>query len=184
MSYPVLRDSMRALVKLVRDMISDNSSESEKFSDEQIQHALDNNAHIVRYMTLKPVEKILPGGTVIFPQFISQKRFWDSSAILVDADYNVLTPVESDPLNGIWRFDELLLPKLPVRVVGAHYDVYGAAADLLEEWAAAVKACVDFDDGSQSFKLSQKLAHLMQLIQLYRARQQNVVSRVYRSDTC
>lgn len=184
MPYPVLRDSMRTLVVLVRDMISDNGSESEKFSDEQIQHALDNNAHIVRYMTLKPVEKILPGGTVIFPEFVSRYRFWDSSAILVDADYNALTPIEADPLNGVWRFDELLLPRLPVRIVGAYYDVYAAAADLLEEWAAAVKACVDFNDGSQSFKLSQKLAHIMQLIQLYRGRQQTIVSRVYRSDTC
>lgn len=54
---------------------------------------------------------------------------------------------------------------------GYTYDVYAAAADVLEQWAAVVKLQYDFTTDDQSFKRSQKQQQMLELADEYRRKQ-------------
>lgn len=51
------------------------------------------------------------------------------------------------------------------------YDVYGAAAELLEMWAAREKLSFDFSADNAQYRRSQKVEMLLQLAAQYRRRQ-------------
>jgi hypothetical protein len=51
------------------------------------------------------------------------------------------------------------------------YDVYGAAAELLEMWAAREKLNFDFSADGAQYRRSQKVEMLLQLAAQYRRRQ-------------
>ncbi len=61
-------------------------------------------------------------------------------------------------------------------------DVYAAAADLLEAWAAKEKLAFDFDADGQSFKRSQKMRALLELAREYRRQQRPQQGVLVRSD--
>ena len=61
-------------------------------------------------------------------------------------------------------------------------DVYAAAADLLEAWAAKEKLAFDFDADGQSFKRSQKAQALLGLAREYRKKQLPQQVGMVRSD--
>lgn len=50
------------------------------------------------------------------------------------------------------------------------FDLYGAAADVCEMWAARLKDDVDFKDGTREFKDSQKASGLLTLARRFRER--------------
>ncbi len=62
------------------------------------------------------------------------------------------------------------------------YDVYGAAADLLEMWAAKVALEFDFNTDGQSFHRSQRQVALLRLAAQYRRQQRPVTAKLIRSD--
>lgn len=62
------------------------------------------------------------------------------------------------------------------------YDLYAAAADLLEAWAAREKLNFDFDTDGQSFKRSQKAAALLALAREYRRQQRPASVAMVRTD--
>jgi hypothetical protein len=62
------------------------------------------------------------------------------------------------------------------------YDVYGAAAELLEMWAAREKLSFDFSADNAQYRRSQKVANLLDLAAQFRRRQQVQVIRQVRDD--
>jgi hypothetical protein len=62
------------------------------------------------------------------------------------------------------------------------YDVYGAAAELLEMWAAREKLSFDFSADGAQYRRSQKVANLLDLAAQFRRRQQVQVIRQVRGD--
>ncbi len=62
------------------------------------------------------------------------------------------------------------------------YDVYGAAADLLEMWAAKEKLSFDFEADGQTFRRSQKSQSLLELAREYRRQQRPQQVGMVRSD--
>lgn len=61
-------------------------------------------------------------------------------------------------------------------------DVYAAAADLLEMWAAKEKLSFDFEADGQTFRRSQKSQSLLELAREYRRQQRPQQVGMVRSD--
>lgn len=62
------------------------------------------------------------------------------------------------------------------------HDLYAAAADLLEMWAAREKLSFDVDADGARFKRSQKAAMLLELAQTYRRQQRPSIIQQVRND--
>ncbi len=62
------------------------------------------------------------------------------------------------------------------------YDVYGAAAELLEMWAAREKLNFDFSADGAQYRRSQKVEMLLTLAAQYRGRQQPRTVQQIRGD--
>ncbi|MDP9350797.1 MAG: hypothetical protein M3P51_04560, partial [Chloroflexota bacterium] len=91
-----------------------------------------------------------------------------------------LTPSTSDYQEGRWTFATSTSPS--VYLVGKTYDIYGAAADLLEQWAARLARRYDISDSNSSYKRSQPAERLESLARTYRQQQRVRVVSMSRSD--
>lgn len=179
------RTSMAALITLVRDLIYDPAGASQVFSDDQIQTALDANREEERYEELTPLADIAPGGAVSYSTWVSDDRHWEASITFTDAAYNVITGSSAyDYLAGRFTFSE---SQDAVLATGWTYDVYAAAADLCEQWAAKLKLQYDFSADGATYHRSQAVKGLLDRAATLRSQSeaggaQSV--RMYRSDLC
>lgn len=173
------RASMADLIQRVRVMINDAAAEP-VFSDLEIQEALDRHRRDRRYEPLEPAETMTPGGGMAYLDYYAARGDWEDDVSLVDGGYNPVTPTTSDLSVGRWTFAEE--PRRPVMAVGKVYDLYGAAADVLEAWAARVALDFDFHVAGQTFRGSQKQAQLLELAQQYRWKQRPAYVTTRRTD--
>jgi len=162
------RDSMGKLIARVRQMIGDTDAANYAFDDDAVQAALDAHRFHAEYAALQPVAEYSAGGEAIYTTYRSGAAPWESDAVLMDGSYNALTPDDADWMNGEWTFNAGQAP--PVLIRGKYYDLYAAAADLLEEWAARLARDYDFGTDGDSFKRSQMAASLREQAERYRAR--------------
>ena len=162
------RASMTELITRIRGLIHDPAGTSTTFTDQEIQDALDTWRDEARYLELTPLETLAPTG-IIYRDYAAERGLWEADEILVDAAYEPLTPATADRLTGRWTFDDHTPP--PVYITGKTYDLHGAAADLLEQWAAAEKLSFDFGADGAQYRRSQKVEMLLQLAAQYRGRQ-------------
>lgn len=175
------RSSMAALITRLRRMIQDLAGASQEWTDDELQEALDVHQTVHRYLPLCQEESIAPGGAVTYKRFhAGGQGNWETDAEIVGNTYAVLTPTTSDYLTGRWTF--AAEPAWPLYLSGNTYDLYGAAADALETWAARVKCEIDFASEGQNLKLSQKRAAMLELAQTYRAKQAPVTVTMTRND--
>jgi len=181
MSY---RTTCAGLVTRLRDLISDpvvpTGGRKPVFSNDQLQTALDRRRQVVRYLSLDPEEFRLPGGGVAYLDYYAGLGDWEADAKLYDSAYNELTPAASDLETGHWTFASDTLP--PVYLIGKTYDLYAAAADVLEKWAAAKKLEFTFGPGSGQFVRSQQHAMILTTAAQYRAQQRPEIAHLTRSD--
>lgn len=175
-----VRASMAELITRVRLLINDPAGTGQALQDQSIQDVLDVHQTTVRYRRLRAQETVAPGGAVTYHDYYADVGDWEADEQLVDCSYNVLTPTASDRLTGHWTFTANQLP--PVCISGKTYDVYAAAADLLEVWAAKLKTAYDFTADGASFSRSQQVAALLQLATDYRRRQRSVTALQVRGD--
>lgn len=118
------------------------------FSDDQVQAFLDRHRIEFRYASLCEHETRAVGGVVTYTTFTLERlapRMIESNAgndadqyFLFDSSYAALTPATEDLINGRWTFSAQ--PTMPVMILCWAYDVFAAAVDLLEEWAAKLRA--------------------------------------------
>lgn len=175
------RATMAELISRVRGLIADPAGSSQAFTDDEVQAALDRYQVVVQYAPLLPAPTLLPGGTVEYRDYYAGVGDWEAGEQLVNAASQALTPTASDRLTGHWTFASPgQLP--PVLVTGAYYDVWAAAADLLEAWAARVKLEFDLTLPGGTFARSQKAKALLELAASYRRRQRPAVAVQRRSD--
>lgn len=191
MSMNALRPTMSSLITKVRLLINDPSGNGAQFQDTDLQDALDDWRQDVRYEQLTPAPTLLNTGTQQNPgtadynwtDYYSSFKWWEQGEVLTDGHFLTLTPASSDELQGHWTFN---LPDPgqypPVFITGRVYDVYAAAADLLELWSAALLANVDVTSDGQTFRLSQLSAGKQKLADIYRRRALPTVSRQVRRD--
>jgi hypothetical protein len=174
---------MAELISRVRGLVGDPAGADQVFLDDEVQAALDRYQTVVRYARLRPEPTPLPSpaGVLEYRDYYAAVGDWEADEQLYDAAWQPLTPVSADRLTGHWTFASPGQPP-PVYIVGKFYDVFGAAADLLEQWAAKAKLEYDFATDGQSFSRSQKARALLALAQEYRRRQQPAVAVQARAD--
>ncbi len=175
-----VRASMADLISRLRTLISDLAGASQVFDDQTLQDHLDRRQTVARYAALRAEATYLSGGDADYLDYYADVGDWEADEALYDGSYNPLTPATSDRLAGHWTFATDQDP--PVLIVGKYYDLYAAAADLLEAWAAKEKLSFDFDADDQTFKRSQKAAALLALAREYRRQQRPVSVGMVRTD--
>lgn len=159
------RTSLYPLIGRVRALLDALPNADFRFSDEQIQDALDVRRMEYRYLVLDAHPTKTSSATT-YKTYTAPVGDWDTATALYDYSFAALTPDETDCIAGRWAFNTE--PTRPVYLVGYTYDRYGAAADLLEQ--AAVMA---IGEGS---------AKLMEVAKLYRKRQRPGLVSVARDD--
>lgn len=167
------RESMAPLITRLRRLIGDPASSEQTWSDEELEDALDQHRLDRAYVSLTPVDSIAAGtGAVSWLEWWAEAGDWEADATLVDGTYAPLTPDTSMPLLGRWVFAAHQAG--PVLLSGRQYDLYGAAADVLEAWADLSRRTVtDWKDTVKA---------LLDSAARYRARQAPQTVRMVRSD--
>lgn len=176
-----VRGTMSDLISKVRLLIGDPVSASQQFTDQQIQDVLDDRAVRADYRLLDlRATPIYTGGTVLYLDYYADWGYWEADATLYQYRTNLVTPSISELLTGHWEFTQTTLP--PVFLIGKSFDVYRAAANLLETWAALLARQFNFSSDGQSFSRSQASQGLVMLAKQYRRQQRPVNARLVRSD--
>lgn len=191
MSMNPSRATMSSLISKVRQLINDPSGTGAQFDDGTVQDALDDWRQDVRYEQLTPASTLANTGTQENPgtadynwtDYYSAFKWWEQGEVLTDGHFLTLTPASSDELQGHWTFN-LPAPGQypPVFIVGHVYDVYAAAADLLDMWSAMLLSSVDVTSDGQSFHLSQLSAGKQKLACIYRRRMLPTSAKQVRRD--
>ncbi len=207
-----VRASMADLLTRLRRLIGDSAGVSQVWDDQSLQDYLDARRKLIRYLPLVPEVSINPGGTVEYCSFrapapedtdaiawlgatawpvtswplvgpaeaVPGLGDWESDAALYANDYSALVPTVSDLIQGRWTFATSQIP--PVFVSGQTYDLYAAAADVLEGWAAQVKLAYGFTSAGQTFNRQQQHQMLLALAEKYRQRARPISASLVRND--
>lgn len=172
---------LTSLIPRVRTLISDPGGTGETFSDQDIQDVLDESRIDLRYLALREMPSYV-NGTLSYLDYYVPK----GSAMLEDGMtlwqylYSQVTPASIEPIMGHFVFAASTLP--PVYLIGKSYDVWRAAADLLERKAATFVTRFDFSSDGQSFHVSQASTQLLKLAASYRQKQRVSVVKATRND--
>jgi len=192
-----VRSTMTALIARVSLMIGDPTNA--QFTTQNVQDYLDLNRDDVRYESLAIAPSIVNTASTgnqastIFADYYSSFGYWEDDVVLQGyfngAAWVVLTPVASENLVGHWAFETNVftsgtvpgqLP--PVFATGKVYDVYAAAADLLEIWAATYTASYDVSVDGQSLRRSQLMPNKLALAAKYRQMARPKIAKMVRAD--
>lgn len=163
------RATMAALITRLRLMVGDTAGASQVFSDQEMQDALDMHCEDWRYQGCEPLPTYSGTGIQYLTWLAEDNddeeiRFWETDAILCDANYNTLTPSASDFMAGRFTFTE---HHDSVLITGKSYEMTEAAGEIIQAWMGKVKFEYDLTADGNSLKRSQKLEHLKQLAQQY-----------------
>lgn len=173
-----VRATMSDLISRVRLMVFDVSSAT--FTDQQVQDKLDECREDIRYELLMPRPTFINPGGIQYNDYYSARGFWEADEVIIWGDFTTRVPVTSDEIVGHWTFSNQLPPLL---IAGKAYDIYRAAADLLDYKIAALAATeIDFTSDGQSFHLSQQLTFLERRAHDYRHKQRALIGGAGRSD--
>ena len=132
-----MRTSMAALVGRVRALVDSYGPSDFRFSDDQVQDALDRHRIEYRYLELTPLPTKTASSTT-YLTFTAPVGDWDTATVLYDNDFDSQSPSSNDYINGRWVFSAA--PTRPITLVGFTYDRYAAAADLLEQMLISERA--------------------------------------------
>lgn len=176
-----VRDTMSALITRVRSLIGDPIGASQQFADQDVQDALDAFRTDIRYLELLP-SPTFSGAQVLYLDYYVEQGLgdWEADETLWQYRINALSPAISDELTGHWTFSTTTLP--PVYINGKTYDIYRAAAQLLERWAGALARQFDFTSDGQTFRRNQASAALLMLASTYRKRGRIRTAQMHRGD--
>ncbi len=184
-------------------MINDPSGGSEQFADQDIQDQLDASRDDIRFEGLKIAPSIVNSAatnnvaSTIFADYYSAYQWWEDDVILQGysngAAWVVITPTLSENIVGHWQFEGTTLSYIftsatvpgqlpPVFATGKVYDVYDAAANLLEFWGATQAASYDFSADGQAFKRSQMMLAKLKLADYFRKKAKPRVAKMTRPD--
>jgi len=174
---------MSALISRVRVMIFDTGG-SPLLSDDVIQDKLDECRDEFRYLGLQAMPTFTTTGIQYNDYYAVvngvQRGMWEADETLIWGNFTTLTPTSSDEIVGHWTFSNQLPPVL---LAGKSYDIYRAAADLLDYKIASLAATqVDFTADGQSFHLSQQMTYLEKRAANYRRKQRARIGAQGRAD--
>lgn len=151
------RATLATIITRLRALIGDDGATA-VLSDGDLQAILDHNRGVSRYRELT-AEVSYVNSVATYLTYHAHATDWEDGAALVDGDYTALTPDTTDLIAGRFTFAATTEP--PVYISGNHFDIYNAAADALEIWAAKVAVQFDFSADGSSFSRSQQVDNLL-----------------------
>lgn len=194
-----VRTTMSALNTQVALMIGDASNV--QFTQQQVQDTLDRNRQDVRYESLIIAPSIVNTASTnnvastIFADFYSQYGWWEADIVLQayygGAAWVVVTPVSSELLleqahfvfeANVFTSGTVPGQTPPVFATGKVFDIYSAAADLLEFWAASYAGRVDVTMDGQTARLSQLMSNKLKAANIYRMQAKPKIATMTRGD--
>jgi hypothetical protein len=173
-----VRSTLDAIIAKVRLVIADPSGGV--FTDAEIQNALDDRREEARYVVMKEKATIAPHGSVQYLTFDAPCGMWETDTIIVDAAWFPLTPTSTDYTNGRWTV--ATQPLFPVHILGFTHDIFGASANLLDQWATREALSFDVSADGVSLSRSQKAATLAARADACRAKARSRSSDLVRTD--
>ncbi len=175
-----VRSTMAALIARERILINDTSG-TPIFPDQTIQDVLDESRIDLRYIALKEMPSYV-SGTLSYLDYYTPRgnNNLEDDWTLWQYLYTSVTPSASEPIAGHFTFAVSTLP--PVYLIGKTYDIYRAAADLLERQAAQWTLSYAFSSDGQSFQRQQAMVALLDLAHTYRGKQRVMVAKAKRTD--
>jgi hypothetical protein len=173
------RSSMAALITRVRDLINDPAGVSQIWTDDQIQNVMDESRFDIVNEMMVPKPTYITG-QILFENYYTPVANWEDDYVIKQYLYNPVTPNTLEPIAGHFGFNQTTLP--PLYITGKRYDIYRAAADLLERWAAKSLQQFAFSSDGQSFQPQQVVDNINKLVKLYRQKQQPRTISMTRSD--
>jgi hypothetical protein len=197
------RSTMAALITKVRSLINDPSGGGQVFTDDDIQDQLDALPVRlnIRYEALTPAPVILNAAStnniavLIWCDYYSRFQWWEDDVVLEGTNVNtlaswkVLTPATSENFFGHWAFESSVFTSgtapgqyPPVFATGKSFDVWLAAANLLEMWSARYTLAYNVTTDNQIFLRGQILDAQIKLAEQYRRRARAVSVTPLRMD--
>ena len=173
------RASMAALIARLRLLVNDPVGASQIWSDDQLQDWLDGQRTDVVRAALYYNWAIVAGANAVLNYF-AETGDWESDAALSDVEGTTLTPGAVNLLTGRWTFAAHQAP--PVYLTGQTYDLYAAAADVLEARAGQLAGAYDFTADGATYHRSQQAAGLLALARQYRGRSRPRMIQMVRDD--
>lgn len=196
-----VRTSMLALIATTRAFVGDVATPVD-LQDQDVQDALDAAREEVRYELLSPMPDIQPGqngstnANFVWASYQSDYRYWENDVVLQGINtatglpWAILSPATFEYIPGKWTMS-VVLPAIatppgqfpPVWATGKVYDVYAAAAELLERRIALRSfSMFDFTADGRSMHLNQVLDRWEKLREGYVAKSWNHTVELVRSD--
>src|SRR6266567_1774383 len=173
------RATMAALIARERILINDPAGASQIFSDDDIQAVMDESRVDYGNEALQAVPSF-SGSTIQYLDYYYPLGGWEDGVVLKQYLTQVVTPTTSEPIAGHWGFATSKFP--PIYITGSLHDIYRAAADLLERWAAKWVLSYGFTSDGQSFQRQQAATMLQALAKTYRMKQRPRMIIATRSD--
>jgi hypothetical protein len=169
---------MTALILRVRLLINDTQSPP-VFFDQDIQDVLDESRVDVLNGTMR-YQPTYSGTTILFLDYFTELGGWEDGMLLKQYLTVLVTPSLVEPIAGHFQFAASTFP--PVFISGKLYDVYRAAADLLERWAAKWVLRYNVNVDGQGLQRNQVQRGLQTLATTYRKKQRAGTISMMRSD--
>lgn len=177
------RTTMAELIARVRVLIYDAAGASQHYTDDQIEDALDARRIIVKHAPMLTIET--PTSTTVQYKDYKSDPYYEGSITIEDAAFTAHTATTYEYLNGYYTFAaDTTHPTL--YITGSRYDLYNAAADLVDDWAATLRALIDFTAAGSSFKQTQQIENMERLSRRLRSKSNVTVGAaafVSRGDT-
>lgn len=179
------RASMAALITRTRELINDPAGASAHFTDDKIEAALDRRRREVVELPLDGVARRDATGQVDYVRWVADRAPWESGAVVLDATRTPIPDTEytEDALDGIWTFDTA---QDAAYVTGLSFDLYGTAADLLDQWIAEGVATgggiTEWETDGQRVKRGTSTADMLSKARLYRLQALPTFSSFSRTD--
>lgn len=175
-----VRQTMQtSLIPRVRLLINDPAGTSQTFADQDIQDVLDESRQDIYNMPLNP-KITYSGNTPLWLDYETDLGGWEDGMVLKQFLTVIVTPATIEPIVGHWTFTATTLP--PVFISGHLFDVYRAAADLLERWAAKWVLRYSMSVDGQSFQRGNVNVDLQKLAMTYRQKQRPTNITLTRGD--
>ncbi len=176
---------MADLIARIRGMIADPSGTAH-FTDEQIEGALDRRRREVVELPLSPVQSRTALGAVEYLRWVADRAPWETGAVVLNSSKIPIAAaaMTEDEMDGIWTFP---VHQDSVYVTGLSFDLYGTAADLLDQWIAegvsAGGAITEWEtDGQKVKRAGADVVDMVNRAKLYRGQALPVIGAFGRSD--
>ena len=179
---------MSSLLTTLREFINDGGTVV--FSDDALQRHLDANRYDLYQEPLAPMPSYIGGGTTAYYEYRSCYG-WFETTQAGTAVFQVQDSVGTTRGTATWADVDYQLGRVTfttdqagtaLYLTGRSFDVYGAAADALTDWAQKVSLQFDFSSDQQTFSRSQKQAMLLSAAERYRRQARTRRANITRPD--